>query len=66
MGRGARGQSRHPIQPRGRALREGLHEADERIGAAPPEPQDERLERIERELARVRRELPSPPLRTRL
>jgi 8-oxo-dGTP pyrophosphatase MutT (NUDIX family) len=39
-----------------------LCEADERIGAAPPEPQGERLGRIEWELARVRRELASPPV----
>jgi prefoldin subunit 5 len=37
-----------------------LREVDERIESAPPEPQGERLERIERELARGRRELASP------
>jgi hypothetical protein len=37
-----------------------IREAEEQIAGAPPEPNAQRLDRIERELARVRRELSSP------
>ena len=37
-----------------------IREAEERVAGAPPESNARRLDRIERELARVRRELSSP------
>lgn len=78
-GRGAGGPDRHPLQPRGRAVREAeerllLEERENPAGGhevTVPDPEGnpttlrvsahgERIELLERELARVRRELASP------